>query len=190
MAQARQQSNAMRSRYAQLSFVQSGGLGTVRATCEQLEQLNRKLSAAHAEIQRYQTRLFACERQLIALRKENSDLEAACEQAREEARQAAAEVEMLRAQLEEQETTLQNEVLDAVQSPQPETQAVPQTHPEEQAVQTAAVPEKAAAPVEPAPAPVQKAAEQSSAEPEWKPKTELDHLSVELMKWFDDMMGA
>lgn len=190
MAQARQQGNALRSRYAQPSFVQSGGF-TVRATCEQLEQLNRKLSAAHAEIQRYQTRLFACERQLIALRKENSDLEAACEQAREEARQAVAEVEMLRAQQEERETMLQNEVLRVVQAPpQPEAPSVPQAQLEEQSTPAETVPEEAAAPVESKPAPVQEAAEQTPAGSEWKPQTELDHLSVELLRWFDDMMGA
>ena len=28
------------------------------------------------------------------------------------------------------------------------------------------------------------------AQPDWKPQTQLEHLSVELMNWFDDMMGA
>ena len=28
------------------------------------------------------------------------------------------------------------------------------------------------------------------AQPDWKPQTRLEHLSVELMNWFDDMMGA
>ena len=40
------------------------------------------------------------------------------------------------------------------------------------------------------PAPAQEAAQQPPAEPEWKPKTELEHLSVELMNWFDEMMGV
>ena len=46
------------------------------------ELLNRRLSAANAEIRRYQTRLFACEREMVALRQENAELEALCEQAR------------------------------------------------------------------------------------------------------------
>lgn len=60
---------------------------------DKLQQLTRKLEAAHAEIRRYQTRLFACERQMIALRRENADLEAACEQAREELQMAVARAE-------------------------------------------------------------------------------------------------
>ena len=46
------------------------------------EALNRRLSAANAEIRRYQTRLFACEREVVALRQENAELEALCDQAR------------------------------------------------------------------------------------------------------------
>ncbi len=60
---------------------------------DKLQQLTRKLEAAHAEIRRYQTRLFACERQMIALRRENADLEAACEQAREELQMAVSHAE-------------------------------------------------------------------------------------------------
>ena len=30
----------------------------------------------------------------------------------------------------------------------------------------------------------------SLRQPDWKPQTRLEHLSVELMNWFDDMMGA
>ncbi len=40
----------------------------------QLELLNRKLDAANAEIRRYQTRLYACEREMVALRQENAEL--------------------------------------------------------------------------------------------------------------------
>ena len=48
----------------------------------EVEALNRRLSAANAEIRRYQTRLFACEREMVALRQENAELEALCDQAR------------------------------------------------------------------------------------------------------------
>ena len=47
----------------------------------------------------YQTRLFACERQMAALRQENAQLEAACEQARQEAECAGAHAEQLRQEL-------------------------------------------------------------------------------------------
>ena len=83
MAQLRQENKALRQRFAQQAAAQAAA--SVRAEgSDKLQQLTRKLEAAHAEIRRYQTRLFACERQMIALRRENADLEAACEQAREE----------------------------------------------------------------------------------------------------------
>ena len=42
----------------------------------QLEQLSRKLNAANAELRRYETRMFAYERTMLALRKENAELTA------------------------------------------------------------------------------------------------------------------
>ena len=39
----------------------------------QLEQLSRKLNAANAELRRYETRMFAYERTMLALRKENAE---------------------------------------------------------------------------------------------------------------------
>ena len=134
MAQGRQQNNGSRQRCAQ-SAAAKAPAEPPKAVCAQLEQMNRKLAAASAEILRYQTRLFACERQMAALRQENAQLEAACEQARQEAECASAHAEQLRP---------------------------PQPGPE-------------------APQP---------AQPDWKPQTRLEHLSVELMNWFDDMMGA
>ena len=79
MAQGRQQNNGSRQRCAQ-SAAAKASAEPPKAVCAQLEQLNRKLAAASAEILRYQTRLFACERQMAALRQENAQLEAACEQ--------------------------------------------------------------------------------------------------------------
>ena len=84
MAQGRQQNNGSRQRCAQ-SAAAKAPAEPPKAVCAQLEQMNRKLAAASAEILRYQTRLFACERQMAALRQENAQLEAACEQARQEA---------------------------------------------------------------------------------------------------------
>ena len=77
MAQIWQQNSALRSRYAQPTLMPTAQAVNTRVACEQLEQMARRLEAAQAEIRRYQTRLFACERQMIALRRENAELEAA-----------------------------------------------------------------------------------------------------------------
>lgn len=180
MAQGRQQRSAAWSHYAQPAAVQSTTVVNARVACEQLEQMSRKLAAARAEISRYQTRLFACERQMLALRKENAALEAACEQAREEAQRSAEEAEKLRAALR-----LDDDVPAVLPEPQPEEEPVAEAAASEPVPETEAQPE---APEQPAPA--QETAPQAPAEPEWKPETELEHLSVELMNWFDEMMGA
>lgn len=174
MAQTRQQNGALRSRYAQ-SAVTPTAMSSARTACAQLEQLDRKLSAAHAEIRRYQTRLFACERQMNALRMENTELETACQQARLDAVQAQARVE----ELEQQLAQVLDETLD---------RAMPEmaqpvhwkdvTEPAEE-MPPPGPPEQTAAPAE----------QQAAAEPEWKPTTELEQLSVELLNWFDAMMG-
>ena len=162
MAQGRQQNNGSRQRCAQ-SAAAKAPAEPPKAVCAQLEQMNRKLAAASAEILRYQTRLFACERQMAALRQENAQLEAACEQARQEAECASAHAEQLRQELARHAEAVRP-VPVAAQSPRPEPEAEqpPQPGPE-------------------APQP---------AQPDWKPQTRLEHLSVELMNWFDDMMGA
>ena len=176
MAQGRQQRSAAWPHYAQPAVMPQATVVNARVACEQLEQMSRKLAAARAEISRYQTRLFACERQMIALRKDNAALEAACEQAREEAQRSTEEVEKLRAALQ------QNSCIPA---------AAPETQPEEpEAPDDAPEAEEPEAEVPEQPAPPQETAAQAAAEPEWKPETELEHLSVELMNWFDEMMGA
>ncbi len=48
----------------------------------QLEALTRQLAAARQEIRQYETRLFACERTILALKKENAGLESLCAKAR------------------------------------------------------------------------------------------------------------
>ena len=168
MAQGRQQSGASRQRCAAPSAAVLPA-ETPKAVCVQLEQLNRKLAAAHAEIRRYQTKLFACERQMAALRQENAELEAACAEAQEEAARAA----------EQLQTALGAQTQDRDQ-PEPPESAGPEEGPQP-------LPEQAEA-AQPQTAPV--CEPQPPAQPEWQPKTELDHLSVELMNWFDDMMGA
>ena len=98
MAQGRQQNNGSRRAVPSLPR-QRLRQSRPRRCGAQLEQMNRKLAAASAEILRYQTRLFACERQMAALRQENAQLEAACEQARQEAECASAHAEQLRQEL-------------------------------------------------------------------------------------------
>lgn len=165
MAQGRQQSSASRQRCAMPSAPVVPA-ETPKAVCAQLEQLNRRLAAAHAEIRRYQTRLFACERQMAALRQENAELEAACAEAQE---QAARTAEQLQAALGS--GTQSGDPQGPPQAPEPESEAQP-------------LPEQAQPQAAPACAP------QPPAQLEWQPKTRLEHLSVELMNWFDDMMGA
>lgn len=152
MAQGRQQNNGSRQRCAQ-SAAAKAPAEPPKAVCAQLEQMNRKLAAASAEILRYQTRLFACERQMAALRQENAQLEAACEQARQEAECASAHAEQLRQELARHAEAVR---------PVPVAEQPPQPGPEAS----------------------------QPAQPDWKPQTRLEHLSVELMNWFDDMMGA
>lgn len=48
----------------------------------QIELLTRRLAAAQAELRRCQTRLFAYERETLALRRENAEMEALCQKAR------------------------------------------------------------------------------------------------------------
>lgn len=171
MVQARQD-GALRSRYAQPAVMQAA-TGSTRTACEQLEQLNRKLAAAHAEIRRYQTKLFACEREILALRKENAELEAACEQAREEAAQAQARAEQLPQETREKDLCMQEADAASAQEKVEET-----------------APQETKLPAMETPRPEQQAAAQPPEELEWKPRTELEHLSVELINWFDEMMGA
>ena len=58
----------------------SGGQSAPAAS--ETELLRRKLAEANAEIRRYETRLFAYERAMLDLRRENAELQALCEQAR------------------------------------------------------------------------------------------------------------
>lgn len=170
MAQIRQENSALRQRLAQQAAVQTAAVVNADAVREQLDQLHRKLSAARAEIRRYQTRMFAFERQMIALRRENAELEAACERAQEEALLAAA-----RAEKAEQALQLARE-----QAAKQAAACPPQPAPEPPAEEAAVC---CAAPVLPQPEapPVQ--------EPVWQPTTELEKLSVELIHQFDAWMA-
>lgn len=169
MAQVRQENSALRQRLAQQAAVQTVAAANAAGAREQLALLSRKLSAAHAELRRCQTKLFAYERQMIDLRRENAELEAACEQAHEEAQLA-----LQRAEEAEQR-------LAAVQAAPPQT-AEPDLPHDAEACAVHPEPQK---PPEPEPDPVQAAQPEP---PVWQPRTELERLSVELIRCFDEMM--
>lgn len=185
MAQIRQENRVLRQRLAQqtamqvTAFARTDGV-RVQDLREQMEQLDRKLAAARAEVRRYQTRLFACERQMLALRHENAELEAACEQAREEVRQASERAERAEQALQAAEKQ------PAAERQEPLCVTAPPEAP------VIAEPESAqAAPEPPRQEPEQKATPMQAPPEEavWQPKTALERLSVELLNRFDEMMA-
>lgn len=175
MVQTERETGALRGQFARQVAVQA-------SAAAQAEQLSRKLAAARAEVRRYQTRMFAFERTLLALKHDNAELEAACEQAWEQLEQANARAEKAEAACRRAEAALA-----AMQQTAPETPAQPDTAPE-------AVPQCEAAPEQPAPeteeclcAPEQ-ALPPEPAQPAWQPETRLEQMAAELIGWFDAMM--
>lgn len=67
---------------AQPPLVRTVSAACLREAEAQIELLTRKLAAAQAELRRCQTRLFAYERETLALRRENAEMEALCQKAR------------------------------------------------------------------------------------------------------------
>ena len=126
----------------------------------EVEALNRRLSAANAEIRRYQTRLFACEREMVALRQENAELEALCDQARKN--------ELL-PQKRPQPPVLDQPGLPVIVFPG-------QAEPEAEASAPAAAPQE-----EEQPSPFE--------QKDWKPTTALDQLSVDIVHQLEALMG-
>lgn len=76
MAQTQQENRALRQELARKAAAQTVTAAQADSMRQQMEKLARRLAAAKAQIRRYQTRLFAYERSMIALRKENAELEA------------------------------------------------------------------------------------------------------------------
>ncbi len=76
MAQTQQENRALRQELARKAAAQTVTAAQADSMRQQMEKLVRRLAAAQAQIRRYQTRLFAYERSMIALRKENAELEA------------------------------------------------------------------------------------------------------------------
>ena len=175
MVQTERETGALRGQFARQAAVQASAAAQAESARAQAEQLSRKLAAARAEVRRYQTRMFAFERTLLALKHDNAELEAACEQAWEQLEQANARAEKAEA------------ALAAMQQTAPEIPAQPDTAPE-------AVPQCEAAPEQPAPeteeslcAPEQ-ALPPEPVQPAWQPETRLEQMAAELMGWFDAMM--
>ena len=92
----------------------------------QAELLNRRLAAANAEIRRYQTRLYACEREMVALRQENAELEALCEQARADAPKA----EQLQPDAVPEQSAPEQEPAPQAAPPEPEEERCPFAQPD------------------------------------------------------------
>lgn len=83
MAQTQQENRALRQELARKAAAQTVTTAQADSMRQQMEKLARRLAAAKAQIRRYQTRLFAYERSMIALRKENAELEAKYNQAQQ-----------------------------------------------------------------------------------------------------------
>ena len=83
MAQPQQENRALRQELARKAAAQTVTAAQADSMRQQMEKLARRLAAAKAQIRRYQTRLFAYERSMIALRKENAELEAKYNQAQQ-----------------------------------------------------------------------------------------------------------
>lgn len=106
MVQTERETGALRGQFARQAAVQASAAAQAESARAQAEQLSRKLAAARAEVRRYQTRMFAFERTLLALKHDNAELEAACEQAWEQLEQANARAEKAEAACRRAEAAL------------------------------------------------------------------------------------
>lgn len=112
MVQTERETGALRGQFARQVTVQASAAAQAESARAQAEQLSRKLAAARAEVRRYQTRMFAFERTLLALKHDNAELEAACEQAREQLEQANARAEQAEAACRRAEAALASHTAD------------------------------------------------------------------------------
>ncbi len=182
MVQTERETGALRGQFARQVTVQASAAAQAESARAQAEQLSRKLAAARAEVRRYQTRMFAFERTLLALKHDNAELETACEQAWEQLELANARAEKAEAACRRAEAALA-----AIQQTAPETPAQPDTIPE-------AVPQCEAVEEQPAPETEELLCAQEQALPPEpaqsarQPETRLEQMAAELMGWFDAMM--
>lgn len=137
----------------------SGGQSAPAAS--ETELLRRKLAEANAEIRRYETRLFAYERAMLDLRRENAELQALCEQARA------------------------GETLPEL-TPQPTVPVLEK--PELPVIHFPAPARDAGVAQGPLPGEIETLLDTGT--PEWEPKTKLDHLSVDIISQLEQLMGT
>ena len=123
--------------------------------------LRRRLEAANAEIRRYETRLFAYERAMLDLRRENAELQALCEQAR------AGET---------------------LPEPTPQPTVPVLEKPELPVIHFPAPARDAGVAQGPLPGEIETLLDTGT--PEWEPKTKLDHLSVDIITQLEQLMGT
>lgn len=167
MTQNDWKNNVLRSGYVQQAVVRAVSATEADTARAQAEQLSRKLAAARHEVRRYQTRLFAVERQITALRKENLELETALEQAEQALLMAQERAQQAEAALAEC----------ALAAQEPPTEEPPTLPSEPEQAEPLLAEEPA---VEPAPV--------QDPEPVWQPKTDAERLAVSLIAWFDAAM--
>lgn len=126
----------------------------------ELELLTHKLEAAQAELRRYETRLFAYERAMLDLRRENTELRALCEQAR------------LGEPLPPKQEETSQPVLD-----KPELPVIRFPAPAHDAGAATAAPSAEICTL------------LDTGIPIWEPHTRLEHLSVEIVRQLEHLMG-
>lgn len=137
----------------------SGGQSAPAAS--ETELLRRKLAEANAEIRRYETRLFAYERAMLDLRRENAELQALCEQAR------AGET---------------------LPEPTPQPTVPVLEKPELPVIHFPAPARDAGVAQGPLPGEIETLLDTGTLE--WEPKTKLDHLSVDIISQLEQLMGT
>ena len=137
----------------------SGGQSAPAASETELRR--RKLAEANAEIRRYETRLFAYERAMLDLRRENAELQALCEQAR------AGET-LPEPTQPPTVPVLEKPELPVIHFPAPARDAGVAQGASSGEIETLL----------------------DTGTPEWEPKTKLDHLSVDIISQLEQLMGT
>ena len=159
MATQNQPGSILPGRTMQTAVPVSGGQSAPVAS--ETELLRRKLAEANAEIRRYETRLFAYERAMLDLRRENAELQALCEQAR------AGET-LPEPTPQPTGPVLEKPELPVIHFPAPARDAGVAQGPLTGEIETLL----------------------DTGTPEWEPKTKLDHLSVDIISQLEQLMGT
>lgn len=157
MATQNQPGSILPGRTMQTAIPVSGG----QSALSEVEVLRRRLEAANAEIRRYETRLFAYERAMLDLRRENAELQALCEQAR------AGET---------------------LPEPTPQPTVPVLEKPELPVIHFPAPARDAGVAQGPLPGEIETLLDTGT--PEWEPKTKLDYLSVDIISQLEQLMGT